>query len=446
MAVMDFFVVIVALPAIQQELGSTHAMLGLIVASYAAATAAGLVAGGRLGDIVGRKRVLMIGLATFTAASLGCGLADSTATLVLMRVLQGLSAALLQPQVLALLGIGFTGDKRLKVFAWYAVAMGVAGVTAQLIGGLIIESDLGGMGWRGCFLINVPIGLVGLVMTALTVKESGNGQGITLDLAGMSLVAAALATLIVALTYGRETGWPAWSFGSIAAAMACAIVFVWHETRLSRAGGMPMVPGELRMAHGFGMGLLAVFVFYAGIASFYFVLGLHLQQTLGLKPVASGLLFGVLGSAFLVCSMLGKRLSRRLGAAAMMAGAGTLALGHIWQAGVDWAGGGVPWIVPGLLVQGAGIGMVMAPLIAITLAAAPGRDAGVASGILATAQQVGNALGVALISAVFALGQAQVSPTAAISGFSLSMGYLAAVGVALSALLWRARRAWQHRT
>ncbi len=441
MVVLDFFVVIVALPAIQRELGSTHAMLGLVVAGYATATAAGLVAGGRLGDIFGRKKVLLIGLAFFTAASVGCGLAQSTAVLVAMRVLQGLSGALVQPQVLALLGVSFTGAKRSRAFAWYAMAMGVAGVAAQLIGALVIEADLGGTGWRGCFLINLPIGLAALALTALTIRETGKTRDVSLDWLGISLVGATLSMLVLALTYGRDSGWPVWSFAFIAAAVACVFVFAWHENRLGAAGGMPMIPGRLLAAPGFAIGVLAVFVFYTGIASFYFVLGLHLQQARGLQPMGSGLLFAVLGSAFFICSMLGKRIDSWLGNAAMFAGAGVMALGHVWQLAVDVGGGGVAWIIPGLLAQGAGIGMVMAPLVAMVVAAAPGSDAGVASGVLATVQQVGNALGVALISAVVAMAATGTSQPVAISGFSLAMLYLIAVCAALGWVLRRVRDA-----
>jgi len=443
MVVLDFFIVIVALPAIQSELGATHAMLGLIVAAYAAATASGLVAGGRLGDMFGRKKVLLIGLAFFTAASLGCGLAQSTAMLIGMRVLQGLAAALVQPQVLALLGSSFAGAKRVKVFAWYAIAMGLAGVTAQLIGALVIETAPLGLGWRGCFLINLPIGLLGLALAWHAVSETDKRSDMSLDPVGTTLVAATLGMLVLALTHGRESGWPAWSIAFLGAAGICAIVFARHENRMGRSGGMPMVPGQLLRSRGFGIGMLAVFVFYAGVASFYFVLGLHLQQGLGLKPVASGLMFAMLGSAFLVCTLFGARISRRLKNLAMFAGASLMAAGHAWQLGVDWCGIGVAWIVPGLLAQGAGIGLVMAPLVAAVLAAAPAKHAGVASGVVTTVQQVGNALGVALISAVFALGPLKPAPAAAISGFSLSMFYLIAACAALGAVLWRARGEWQ---
>jgi len=439
MVVLDFFVVIVALPSIQRELGASPALLGLVVAAYAAATAAGLVAGGRLGDIFGRKRMFLVGLGCFTAASLACGLARSPAELVAMRVLQGLAGALLQPQVLALLGAGFSGSKRARVFAWYAMAMGVAGVTAQVIGGLVIEADLGGLGWRGCFLINLPIGLAGIALAARAVAETERQPRLSMDLLGTGLIGATLGLLVLSLTYGREMGFPAWAVAALAAAGVCAVWFAWHERQLSRAGKMPIIPAPLLAARGFRLGVLAVFLFYSAVASFYFVLGLHLQLTVGLSPLASGWVFAVLGAAFLVSSMLGARVPANHKLRCMMAGAAVLVAGHLWQVLAAAAFPGVPGMLPGLLAQGAGIGMLMAPLVSTALAAAPAADTGVAAGVLATLQQVGNALGVAAISAVYALGPAGPSSPAVSSGFSLSMFYLVSVCAVLAGVLRRAR-------
>lgn len=439
MVVLDFFVVIVALPSIQRELGATPAMLGLVVAAYAAATASGLVAGGRLGDIFGRKRMFLVGLGCFTAASLACGLARSPVELVAMRVLQGLAGAMLQPQVLALLGAAFSGSKRARVFAWYAVAMGVAGVTAQVIGGLVIEADPGGLGWRGCFLINLPIGLAGIFLAAQSVRETARQPGLAMDLPGTGLIGATLGLLVLSLTYGRETGFPAWTCVALATAAVCAAWFAWHERQLGRSGGMPILPAALLSARGFRWGVLAVFLFYSAVASFYFVLGLHLQLTLGLAPLASGLVFAVLGLAFLVASLLGARIAARRRVACMLAGAAVLAAGHLWQVLAATAFPGAAGMLPGLLAEGVGIGMVMAPLVSAVLGMAPAADTGVAAGVLATMQQIGNALGVAAISAVHALGTAAPSPPAASGGFSSSMFYLVTVCAALALVLWRAR-------
>jgi MFS family permease len=429
MTVLDFFIVIVALPSIQGELGASPASLGLVVAAYAATTAAGLVAGGRLGDRFGRKRMFGIGLACFTLASLGCGLAPTPAALVLLRVLQGLAGALLQPQVLALLGAGFEGAKRAKAFAVYAMAMGVAGVSAQVVGGLLIEADVWGLGWRACFLINLPIGLAGLAMAAVAVRETPRRPELTLDLPGSALAGGALGLLVLALTHGGESGFTGWAFAALLGAAACACAFVWHERRQRRAGRWPMIPAALLAAPGFGRGVVSVGLFYSSVASLYFVLGLHLQRALGLAPLVSGLVFAVLGAAFFVASMLGARISAPRRMAFMVGGALLVAGGHLWQVLAHATLPGVAGMLAGLLAQGAGIGLVMAPLVASVLATAPPGDAGVAAGIVATMQQVGNALGVAAISAVYTLAD----------GYALSLGLLTVLCAALALRLWLGR-------
>jgi EmrB/QacA subfamily drug resistance transporter len=431
MAVLDFFIVIVALPSIQTELGASPATLGLIVAAYAAATAAGLVVGGRLGDRFGRKRVFSIGLACFTLASVGCGLAESPTALVALRVLQGLAGALLQPQVLALLAAGFSGAKRARAFAAYAMAMGVAGVSAQIVGGLLIEADLWGLGWRSCFLINLPIGLAGLLLAARAVTETPRRPDLPMDLPGSALIGAGLGLLVLALTQGREAGFPLWSLAALASAAACALAFVAHERRQARAGRLPLLPPALLARADFRHGVLSVLLFYSTVASLYFVLGLHLQQALGLTPLISGLAFGVLGAAFFVASMLGARTAPNRRLAFMVGGALLMASGHVAQLLAPLAGPSLAAMLPGLLAQGAGIGLVMAPLMASVLATAPAVDAGVAAGIAATMQQVGNALGVSVISAVYALA----------NGYTLSLAVLAALSLALALRLWRAAAA-----
>src|SRR5262245_13022702 len=198
MVVLDFFIVLVALPSIAADLAATPGQLQLIVAGYGIANAAGLIAGGKLGDLFGRRRMFFAGMALFGATSVACGLATSGLMLVLMRFAQGASGALLHPQVLALLGLNFPGDKRARAFAAYAMAMGLAGVAGQLLGGALIEIDFAGTGWRSCFFINAPIAIAAVLFGAqLLDKETPPSQAREVDLGGMVLTAAALTCLIV---------------------------------------------------------------------------------------------------------------------------------------------------------------------------------------------------------------------------------------------------------
>ena len=405
MVVLDFFIVLVALPSIAHDLSATPGQLQLIVAGYGIANAAGLIAGGKLGDLFGRRRMFLAGMALFGLASVACGLATSGLMLVLARFAQGASGALLHPQVLALLGLNFPGDKRARAFAAYAMAMGLAGVAGQLLGGALIEADFAGTGWRSCFFINAPVALLAIVLGLKVLdRETPPAGARQLDLWGMVLTAAALTCLIVPLSYGREALSAAANGVLVLAATALAIVFALGQQRRAARGLAVMVPPSLLAARHFKLGVTTIGVFYGGVASFYFVLGLHLQSTLGLSALQSGGVFAILGGAFFVASMGSAALARALKRPLVEVGALVLAAGHLLQLAVALAPGGVAPLALALLVEGAGIGLVMAPLVSLALSRLPPQHAGIAAGILSTMQSTGNALGVAVVGLFYLAG------------------------------------------
>lgn len=407
LVVLDFFIVNVALPSMQRELLASTATLQLVVAGYGLATAAGLITGGRLGDLFGRRRMFMAGLLLFTLASAACGLAPNAELLVAARVLQGLAGALLQPQVLAMIGLVHTGEDRARAFAAYGLTLGLGATLGQLVGGLLIQADVWGLGWRSCFLINLPIGLLALLLAPRVIPPLANGgHQSRLDPAGMLLVAAASVAVVLPLVEGRQQGWPLWSWLCLAAALPLALLFAFQQRRLAARGGAPLVAPVLMADARFVNGLLTTLAFYVGNASLYFVLALYLQQGLALGALRSGLVFTALALGFFATSMGGARIARRFGGKPPIAlGALLLAAGHALQYLNVAAFAGhahlLAWMVPLLLVQGAGLGLVMAPLVSSVLAGLPPQHAGVASGVLSMVQQAGNALGVALIGILF---------------------------------------------
>lgn len=453
MVVLDFFIVNVALPSLQADLHASAGMLQLVVAGYGLATAAGLVTGGRLGDLFGRRRMFMAGLLLFTLASAACGLAPGAGTLVAARVAQGLAGALLQPQVLAMIGLVYTGEARARAFAAYGITLGLGATLGQLIGGALIAADPAGLGWRSCFLINVPIGLAGLVLAPRLVPALATPAASTqpirrsrLDLAGALLAALTSLAVVLPLVEGREQGWPLWSGLCLAASVPLLGLFAWQQRALARRGGEPLVAPVLLAHRGFVLGLATTLAFYIGNASFYFVLALYLQQGLGLAPLPSGGVFTALAVGFFATSMAAPRLARHFGGAPIGRGALLLALGHGLQY-LNVTHGGphlLAWMVPLLLLQGAGLGMVMAPLVATVLAGLPPQHAGVASGVLAMVQQAGNSLGVALIGILFyrALQHAPGMPGSTGHGAALgaSLLYLLASALAVAALHRAARQ------
>ncbi|MGO4578125.1 MFS transporter [Cupriavidus sp. 2TAF22] len=407
MVVMDFFIVNVALPAIRHDLHASAGALQLVVAGYGVANAAGLITGGRLGDMLGRRRMFMLGLALFGLASAACGLAPDARALVAARVAQGLGGALLQPQVLAMLSLAYTGPARARAFAAYGLTLGLAALLGQLLGGALIRADPGGLGWRACFLINVPVAAAALLLAPRVLRAAPRVPGSKPDLRGMALLATALCALVWPLVEGRQQGWPPATLLALALAPPLLALFAWQQRRLQARGGQPLVSPALFATPGFARGLAVTLAFYAGNASFYFVLALYLQDGLGLSPLQGGGAFTMLALGFFGASLAAPRIAARLGRSSIAYGALLLAAGH-W---LQLANALLPWhahatapvaAMLGLLaVQGAGIGMVMAPLASAVLAGMPERHAGVASGVLATVQQVGNSVGVALIGNVF---------------------------------------------
>jgi EmrB/QacA subfamily drug resistance transporter len=448
MVVLDFFIVNVALPALQADLHASAGTLQMVVAGYGLANAAGLVTGGRLGDIFGRRRMFMLGLLLFTLASLACGLAPTGEVLVAARVLQGAAGAVLQPQVLAMLGLVYTGGQRARAFAAYGLALGLGAALGQLVGGVLIHLDIAQLGWRSCFLINIPIGIAGLLLAPRCIPPLGNGSAQAsgtrrLDLVGMLLVAAASVAVVLPLVEGRQRGWPAWSLALLAAALPLLALFGWQQKRLAAAGGAPLVAPALFAHRRFVQGLATTLAFYVGNASLYFVLALYLQQGLRHGAMLSGLVFTAMAAGFFIASLGSARLAQRFHGPPIARGALLLAAGHALQlANVLWGGAHLlAWMLPILFVQGLGLGMVMAPLVSAVLAGLPPQHAGVASGVLAMVQQTGNALGVALIGLLF-YGQLDGAATPASYGDAVaaSLAYLAASALGVAVLYrWMAR-------
>ncbi|MFC3499535.1 MFS transporter [Micromonospora krabiensis] len=393
MTAIDAFIVNVALPAMQRDLDAGPAALEWVVAGYVLAVAAGLITGGRLGDRYGRRQVFGIGVALFTAASVLCGLAPTVGVLIGARVLQGLAAALLMPQVLAIVRTSVAPAEQPKAIARYGLTMGLGAVFGQLIGGLLIRADLFGLDWRLCFLINLPIGVAALALLR-RVPESRH-PATRLDLAGVVLVSAALVALVLPLVEGREQGWPVWTWLSLAAAVLLFALFAATQRRRAQ----PLVDLTLFRERAFSVGLVATQVFWMGQASFFLVLALYLQVERGLSALESGVVFIAIGAGYLATSTYAHRIAARLGRQVVSVGALVMAVGlyGMWQA----AGHGTGWLVPGLAVDGIGMGIALAPLTTTVLSRINPRHTGAAAGVLATVNQTGNAVGVALIGIVF---------------------------------------------
>jgi EmrB/QacA subfamily drug resistance transporter len=439
-AVLDFFIVNVAIPDLQRDLHATDAQIQFVVAGYAIAYGSALIVGSRLGDKFGRKRVFLVGIALFTAASAYCGVTASAGGVVVGRFIQGFAAALFSPQVLSSFGATLAEDEKSYALAAYGFVMGVASVFAQLIGGALMHFDLFGSGWRVCFLINVPFGIATLALVARWTPESRAAVPPAFDLPGMALVSVALAAFITSLIEGRQQGWPTWIFVSFAIALFLFPAFVVWEQRTKRAGITPLVDMALFEERSFRVGLVAQLVFYMSMAGFYLVLALYLQQGRGLDPLGAGTIFAANGLGYLATSSLVRPVEKALGyqivALAALLRAVGLGLLLVVPA-VIGTRGSILWLTPGLLFNGAGTGFAVAPLASIILSRIKSDKAGAASGVINTALQIGNAMGVALIGIVY------YASDSVAQGFEWGLIYLIVLTLALAALtqLFRVRNA-----
>ena len=401
--IFDLFVVNVAIPSMQADLDANFAQIGFIVAGYELAFGVLLITGGRLGDLFGRRRLFVIGMAGFTLASALCGLAPSAEFLIGARVLQGLAAALLFPQVYASIRVNFDGDDSRRAFGLLGMTLGLAAIAGQVLGGWLVHADLFGLGWRSIFLINVPIGLFAIA-AARTIPESRAPQRPALDWMGVALVSAGLTLLLVPLIEGPGQGWPAWSLLSLGVAVLLALFHRQQEQR-RMAGGLPLVDMRLLAQRRFALGTVLVLLVYSTSSSFFLCFALLVQTGLGLDPFMAGSIFAPCSVGFVLASLAAPRLVARWGAQAIVAGAMAYAvsigllIAQVWMAGAEL----VPArLIPVLVVVGAGQGFIMTPLLNLVLGFVDEAQAGMASGVISTVQQVGAALGVAVVGILFA--------------------------------------------
>ncbi len=427
--VLDFFIVNVAMASLQRDLGAGPTAVEWIVAGYGLTFAVLLLATGRLGDRYGRRRMFVGGVGLFTAASLACGLAPNADILVGARFVQGGGAAMISPSVLALIGVLFTeAAARARAIGIYATVMGVAAAGGQLVGGVLLHLDPGGLGWRSVFLINVPIGIAILLTAGRHVPESRAPKAERVDMPGLALATLALTALVLPLVDGREHGWPAWAFVTLALAPVLLAGFGLRQRRLATTGRAPLVDPQWFAVRSFRVGVVTQFCFWAGQASYFLVLALYLQLGLGLSALESGLVFSILAATYLVASMRAAALVARLGRTVIVTGGLLLAAGHAATALAAAYGAPVAALTPGLLLEGAGMGLCLAPITGVVMAGVGPQRAGAVSGLLSTMQQVGNATGVALIGVVFF----HLTGPGTAHGFAVSTSILAGLLVAVA--------------
>ncbi|MGA4965245.1 MFS transporter [Streptomyces pseudogriseolus] len=454
MDLVDVTIVNIAVPSIQRDEGASFSQIQWITAGYALAFAAGLVTGGRLGDIHGRKRIFLLGIGGFTVASALCGFAVNPEMLVAARILQGAMAALMVPQVLSIVHATFPAHERGKVFGLFGAIVGLGAVSGPLLGALLTQGNLFGLEWRPIFLINLPVGVAALVLGSRFITESKAPRALKLDLPGVALVTLALLMLLYPLTRGRELGWPVWGYVSMAGALVVFVALVAYERAKGARDGSPLIELSLFRVKSFAAGIAVQTVFGVGLGVFFLVWTLYMQIGLGWSALRAGLTgvpFSVAVSVAAGVSV--QQLVPRFGRKVLQAGALVMAAGVlIYLAEAERYGLAITsWqMVLPLAVMGVGMGLIVAPLTDAVLSEVPREHAGSASGLINTVQQMGNALGLGLVSVVFfgvidePLAPAETGP-AFVDGFTHALGWVAAVlGVIFLLMFALPKRPAQH--
>jgi EmrB/QacA subfamily drug resistance transporter len=404
MNLLDVTIVNIALPPIQTALGASDAAIERIVAGYVLVFALALLPAGRLGDKVGKKRLFLVGVTGFTIASGLCGVASGTGVLIAARLLQGLMAAVMIPQVLSLTHIIFDREEQGRAFSLFGVATGLATVSGPIIGGALIGSDLLALGWRSIFLINLPIGLFAIIAGSYLVPPVPVSREARMDAVGIGIVTVAMTLIIFPLIEGRSHGWPAWCWASMTASIPVLHGFVRWERRQEGRGGAQLLPYTLMTNRNFVVGGLLAMALFSTIPGLFLCAALLLQLGFGFTPLASGLATVPFSVGVLVTSMLAGRLGRFAARPRLVCGIVTMAVGVEWLRWVVTRLHDVlssTMILPPLLLAGLGFGVTVTVLFKTILSGVPHHDSGAGSGALQALQQLGAAFGVAIASGLF---------------------------------------------
>lgn len=408
MDLLDTTILNIAIPSIQHDLGASYAMIQWLIAGYSLAFATLLITGGRMGDVFGYKKLFMVGVGGFTIASLLCGMAWNTEVLVAARLLQGAMAALMVPQVMSMMQIMYKPSERVAVMGIFGALAGVAASLGPVIGGVLIHFSIGGLEWRPVFLINVPVGLFALFMGWRYLPSGKSSHPLKLDVIGTVIIILTLLLLVFPLIQGRELDWPLWVFIMMASAAPFLALFGWWLAYKNKKDKSPLIPPVLFKTRTFITGLLVNIVFQAAMAGFFLPFTLLLQIGLNYEVIKAALtgIPTAIGISVTI-AILGQKLIPKLGRYALTLGTIVMAIG-LWVLYFFVQRSGLattPWeFIPGLLITGMGMGLIMSPVFAVALNDVDQKHAGAASGVLNAVQQLGGAIGVALIG-VFFFGQ-----------------------------------------
>jgi EmrB/QacA subfamily drug resistance transporter len=404
MDLLDALITSIAGPTIVRDLGGGQTLIQWLAAAYTIAMASGLLIGGRLGDIYGRKRMFLIGMAGFTAMSLAASLAQSPEMLIGFRVLQGLIGAVMLPQGLGLIKEMFPPEQMGQAFGAFGPIMGLSAVGGPILAGYLVDANFFDWGWRTIFAINVPIGLVALVAGLRILPSSRPDPNLHVELTSAAIASASMVALVYPLIQGQEAGWPLWTYAAVLAGLLGFVLLAVVERRRDRAGKVTLITPSLFTKRAFTGGIATGMALFGSLMGLSVVFTLFVQIGLGYSPLKAGLagIAQAIGMVvgFIASQPLGIRLGRHLMHLGEILSALGLA-GFVLTLHLAGDGVGIAAMSPALAVMGIGMGLTMAPFFDIALAGVDEAESGSASGVLTAVQQLGGAFGVAVIGTLF---------------------------------------------
>jgi MFS family permease len=435
MAQADVTIVNVATPSIRASLGASGAALQLVIGGYLIALAMMLITGARLGQAFGYRRSFMAGMALFSLASLAGGLAPDPVVLIVARVLQGAAAGVMFPQALTGIQVHFSGAGRMRAIARYALALSAGAVSGQVLGGLLVSANIAGLGWRSVLLVNVPVGVAGVLAAPRCLPADSRGHS-RLDLLGVAWLSITVLLIVVPLTLGSSAGWPIWTWACLAASLPAGATFVAAERLVAARGGDPLLDVHLMAIPAVRWSLIALMAATSTYYALLFTVAQFLQAGLGRSPVQSGLTLVPWVAAF----GLAGQLVRRLPDSRWLPAAGCLLLAVAYagiSAGLFAGAGGNALLLPLFAAGGLGLGMNYTALTGRMTGAVPPRLAAAISGVSATLLSISGSISVAAIGSLYltlartgtAAGR---DPAAAAHAFAVVAAALVGIGVLAS--------------
>jgi len=404
MDLLDGTIVNVAGPSLKRDLGASPSSLQWVIGGYTLALGAGLILGGRLGDRYGRRTTFLAGMFSFTGASVLCAISQTTTQLIIFRLLLGVAGAMLLPQGLGLIRESFPPQELGKAFAVSGPIYGMGGILGPIIGGFLIQANLFNLSWRIVFLVNVPIGIIGVVAGWFILPRRKGDRRVTIDLAGVVIIAISSVLLILPLIQGRVDNWAPWTWASLIASPIGFYLFMLRERAVERGPKTPLVKASLFQNRQYLIGTGLIALFFSGFTGVYLIITLFLQigehftasqAAVANIPIAVGTAIGGTVSGAFLNEKLG-RLTLHVGAVFQFVGAGLLwmSLGNVSHFSV-WH------LVPGMSISGIGTGLIVAALFQTILTTISDDEIGSGSGVLTAVQAIGASAGVAIFGTLF---------------------------------------------